>query len=166
MRTLALRLTTPTALGDAPVADTRHLRRGKLSSPTPGRTPGKRRELEPVRVLLVGTQDFTAAVKGLLSGGPIEIIGRAATAADAGKLSDTIDPDVVVLEPRLLRLANRLASSAAVVVISPPEVETLCQQAWAAYLEEQAALLETTLQLAVAEPLPSRNGEALLRAVR
>ncbi len=165
MRTLALRLTTSTAFGDAPAANTRHLRRQTLK-PYPRRDGRKRRELEPVRVLLVGTQDFTAAVKGLLSGGPIEIVGRAATAADAGKLSDTNGPDVVVLEPRLFRLASRLASSAAVVVISPPEVDTLCQQAWAAYLQEQVALLETTLQLAAAEPHPSRNGEALLRAVR
>jgi DNA-binding NarL/FixJ family response regulator len=95
------------------------------TSPT-GRT-------EPLRIVLVDSDDLVReSLTGLLGiGRRLQVVGAAGETAHALRLVGSLQPDVVVVDPRLpelssglefIRQAKRLAPAAAVLVIGSSDV--------------------------------------------
>jgi DNA-binding NarL/FixJ family response regulator len=88
---------------------------------------------EPLRIVLVDPDDLVReSLTGLLGiGRRLQVVGAAGETAQALHLVGTLQPDVVVVDPRLPELSNglefiqqarRLAPGAAVLVIGSPDV--------------------------------------------
>jgi DNA-binding NarL/FixJ family response regulator len=88
---------------------------------------------EPLRIVLVDSDDLVReSLTGLLGiGRRVQVIGAAGETAHALRLIGTMQPDVVVVDPRLpelssglefIRQAKRVAPSAAVLVIGSADV--------------------------------------------
>jgi DNA-binding NarL/FixJ family response regulator len=88
---------------------------------------------EPLRVVLVDSDDLVReSLTGLLAiGRRLQVVGAAGETAHALRLVAALQPDVVVVDPRLPELssglefigqAKRLAPAATVLVIGSPDV--------------------------------------------
>ncbi len=69
-------------------------------------------------VIVAGELFWQRRLRVQLRNLPVEVVGEATTAAEAARLVEVLDPDVVVLDPRLAGDIDELGS-APVVVASP-----------------------------------------------
>jgi DNA-binding NarL/FixJ family response regulator len=88
---------------------------------------------QPLRIVLVDSDDLVReSLTGLLAiGRRLQVVGAAGETAHALRLVGALQPDVVVVDPRLpelssglefIRQARRLAPAATVLVIGSPDI--------------------------------------------
>lgn len=74
---------------------------------------------EVVRVLLAGAETCRNGLLGPLDGMAVEVVGHARSVGEAILLADRLQPDIVLLEPKLADGAHRLARWTTVVTLLP-----------------------------------------------
>jgi two-component system response regulator DevR len=116
---------------------------------------------QPVRVLLVDDQEIVrAGLRTVLGAGGIEVVGEAATVADAIKAAARLDPDVVLMDVRLPDGSGVTACRE--IRAANPRVKLLFLTAF----EDEDALIATVFASADGYLLKEIGGANLVQAVK